>query len=113
MDGDGKRDLITGHYWPGDIFLFRNESPGKYAPMENLEDETGRNLNAGEPWYYVKFESEDPLRPVRMVEAEMTPELRSFCQGVDGVIHFANRTFSLFETAKRRRPARLLKVVER
>ena len=70
-------------------------------------------LNAGEPWYYLKFESEDPTRPMRMVEAAMTPELRSFCQGLDGVIHFANRTFSLFETAKRRRPDKLLTEVAR
>jgi len=69
-------------------------------------------LNAGEPWYYIKLESEDPTRPVAMVEAAMTPELRTFCQGLDGVIHFANRTFSLFETAKQRRPARLLQQVE-
>ena len=50
MDGDGRDDVITGHYWPGDIFLFRGQEGGGFAAMENLKDETGRNLNAGEPW---------------------------------------------------------------
>lgn len=54
MNGDGTDDLITGHYWPGDIFVYWGEEDGGFAPRENLKDETGRNLNAGEPW-----ESED------------------------------------------------------
>jgi hypothetical protein len=50
MNGDGHDDVITGHYWPGDIFLFRGLPDGGFAEMENLKDETGRNLNAGAPW---------------------------------------------------------------
>ena len=50
MNGDGNLDIITGHYWPGDIFVFYGEGNGKFAKMDNLKDETGRNLNAGEPW---------------------------------------------------------------
>ncbi len=50
MDGDGHLDMITGHYWPGDIFLFRGEGENRFAAMENLKDETGRNLNGGAPW---------------------------------------------------------------
>jgi len=50
MDGDGRDDVITGHYWPGDVFLFRGLAAGGFGAMENLKDESGRNLNAGEPW---------------------------------------------------------------
>jgi hypothetical protein len=50
LNGDRKLDVITGHYWPGDIFVFYGEANGEFAKMDNLKDETGRNLNAGEPW---------------------------------------------------------------
>jgi hypothetical protein len=57
INGDGKQDVITGHYWPGDIYIFYGEGNGKFAKMDNLKDQTGRNLNAGEPW-----EAEDKPR---------------------------------------------------
>ncbi|MEM7165006.1 MAG: VCBS repeat-containing protein [Planctomycetota bacterium] len=50
MNGDGTKDLITGHYWPGDIFIFYGKSGGGFEAMQNLKDETGRNLNAGGVW---------------------------------------------------------------
>ncbi len=50
MDGDGRDDVITGQYWPGDVFLFRGLEGGGFAPVDTLKDETGRNLNAGAPW---------------------------------------------------------------
>jgi len=72
--------------------------------------DTARDLivRRGEPWFYVRFETEDPSRPMRLIEAEMTPELREFCKGLDGVTNYVNRTFSLMEVAAERRPARLL-----
>jgi hypothetical protein len=65
-------------------------------------------LKRGEPWFYVRFETEDPSRPVRLLEAEKTPELREYMDGLHGVANYANRTFSLFKTAASRRPSRLL-----
>ncbi|MEM7262157.1 MAG: VCBS repeat-containing protein [Planctomycetota bacterium] len=50
INGDGHSDIITGHYWPGDIFVFYGEGQGKFSAMANLKDETGRNLNGGAPW---------------------------------------------------------------
>ena len=50
MNGDGIQDIITGHYWPGDIFIFYGKKDGSFAEMANLKDESGRNLNAGKPW---------------------------------------------------------------
>jgi hypothetical protein len=65
-------------------------------------------LRRGEPWFYVRFETEDPSRPVRLIEADFTPQLREYTDGMHGVANYANRTFSLFKTASSRRPARLL-----
>lgn len=66
-------------------------------------------LKRGEPWFYLRFETADPAQPVRLVEAEMTGELREFCKGLDGVTSYVNQTRQLFETAHSRRPERLLK----
>lgn len=65
-------------------------------------------LRRGEPWFYVRFETHDPARPVRLIEADMTPELSEFIKGVSAVSNYVNRTFSLFKTARERRPSRLL-----
>jgi len=47
---------------------------------------------------------------VRMVEAEMTPELRKYCEGLDSVTNYMKQTFSLFSVAMSRRPKKLLSV---
>lgn len=70
-------------------------------------------INRGDPWFYVSFESEDPSRRIRLVEAEMTPELRDYTNAISGVTHFVSRTFSLFGTAKQRRPKTLLRPKQR
>ncbi|MBR1153691.1 hypothetical protein [Bradyrhizobium sp. JYMT SZCCT0428] len=65
-------------------------------------------IRRGEPWYYVRFETNDPSRPVRLIEAEMTPQLKEYMAGLSAVTNYVNRTFSLFDTAKARRPKTLL-----
>ena len=65
-------------------------------------------LKRGEPWFYVRFETDDPSRPVRLIEAQMTPDLSEYLDGMHGVANYANRTFSLFKTAASRRPKQLL-----
>jgi hypothetical protein len=70
-------------------------------------------IRRGEPWFYVRFETEDPAKPLRLVEAEMTPDLREFCRGFDGITNYVNQTFQLMERAAERRPAKLLKRRER
>ena len=69
-------------------------------------------LKRGEPWFYVRFETTDPSKPVRLVEAEMTPELREYCNGLDSVTNYVNQTYQLFATAEKRRPKVLLKKKE-
>src|SRR3990172_5444767 len=65
-------------------------------------------LKRGDPWFYVRFETVDPSRPVRLIEAEMTPELREYLRGLSAVTNYVNRTFSLFNVARQRRPKSLL-----
>ncbi len=65
-------------------------------------------LKRGEPWFYARLEAFDPSRPIRMIEAEITPQLREHIQGATAVSNFVNRTFSLFKVARERRPKQLL-----
>lgn len=65
-------------------------------------------LKRGDPWFYARFETHDPTRPIRLVEAGMTPEVRAYIDSISGVTNYVNRTFSLFEKAKARRPKVLL-----
>jgi hypothetical protein len=65
-------------------------------------------LRRGEPLFYVRFEGPDPAAPVRLIEAKKTPELESFVSSITGVTEFVGQTYSLFKTARERRPAKLL-----
>ena len=65
-------------------------------------------LKRGEPWFYVRFEAQDPSRPIKLVEAEMTPVLTEYLKGVSSVTNYVNRTFALFKTARERRPKTIL-----
>jgi hypothetical protein len=64
-------------------------------------------LKRGDPWFYVNFETSDPSRPIRLSEAELTPDLQEYRQGMSGVSNYVNQTYALFKTAQERRPARL------
>ena len=65
-------------------------------------------LTRGQPWFYLRFESHDPKRQIRLVEAALTPELANYIEAIGGVTNYVNRTYSLFDRAIRRRPKRLL-----
>jgi hypothetical protein len=65
-------------------------------------------LTRGRPWFYCRFETADPSHNIRLVEASLTPELKTYMAGIESVVEYVNGTFSLFSTARRRRPARLL-----
>lgn len=65
-------------------------------------------LSRGQPWFYVRFDTRDPARSVRLVEAELTPDLDRYIEAIGGVTNYVNRTYSLFERAKKRRPKTLL-----
>ena len=65
-------------------------------------------LKRGEPLFYVHFEGPDPSASVRMIEAKKTPELETYVNSITGVSEYVSQTYSLFKTARERRPERLL-----
>ena len=65
-------------------------------------------LRRGEPLFSVRFEGPDPAAPTRLIEAKKTPELESYLASSTGVSEVVGQTYSLFKTARERRPARLL-----
>jgi hypothetical protein len=70
-------------------------------------------LKRGEPLFYITFEGPDPAAPVRLVEAQRTPEVEAYTDSIVGVSQWVTQTYSLFKTARERRPARLLYPKER
>ena len=98
--------------WPG--LLIAGRFPVHLWPRELMWAfewcDTSKDLmiNRGQPWFYVRFDVHDPSRPVRVVEVEITPTIQAFLDSISGVTNYVNRTFSLFERAQKRRPAKLL-----
>lgn len=54
------------------------------------------------------IETQHPEMHARLVEAEMAADLRAYTNGIRGVTNYVSLTFSLFNTAKARRPKTLL-----
>ncbi|MBL9077883.1 MAG: VCBS repeat-containing protein [Planctomycetes bacterium] len=50
LNGDGRTDMISGSYWPGDISAFLRNADGTFAAGVFLQDPDGKNANAGPPW---------------------------------------------------------------
>lgn len=65
-------------------------------------------VKRGAPWFYLRFDTPDPSAHVRMVEAEITPDVQRYIDSINGVTNYVNRTFSLFDRAEKRRPKQLL-----
>lgn len=102
----------TPNQWPG--LLIGGRFPidiwprGLVWAFEWYDTSKDLIIKRGEPWFYASFETPDPSRRIRMVEAEITPQLREYMDGIKGVTNFVSRTFSLFNVAKERRPQTLL-----
>lgn len=86
------------HIWPRQMMW----------AFEWIDPTRDLKLSRGEPWFALRFETPDPTRAIRLVEAEDTPEFRAYVKGMAGVTNYVKRTFSLFDTAQSRRPAKLL-----
>ena len=98
--------------WPGTLFGGRFPIDVWPRPLmwafEWHDTERELRLSRGEPLFWCQFETASPDRPFRLVEAEATPELLTYVEQMSGVTNHVNRTFSLFRTARERRPAKLV-----
>ena len=47
FDADGKLDVVSGSYHPGDLFVFKKQSDGTYAKPEKIRDKDGKPVNVG------------------------------------------------------------------
>jgi hypothetical protein len=98
--------------WPGTIFGGRFPISLWPRPLMWAFEwhEPGRDLilRRGEPLFYVQFECDRPNRPVNLVEARMTPEVRAYLDHISGAVNYVSQTFSLFKAAEAARPAKLV-----
>jgi hypothetical protein len=46
LDGDGRKDIISGS-WPGEIYFFRRNTDGSFAAGETLKDRHGKVIHVG------------------------------------------------------------------
>lgn len=70
-------------------------------------------ISRGDPLFYATFETLPQDRSVTMSEVEVTPELSDYMELISGAVNYVNQTFSLFEAAEARRPAKLVTPVKR
>ena len=81
--------------------------------FEWREPEKPIKIARGDPLFYATFETMPQDRSVAMSEAVVTPELEDYMELISGAVNYVNQTFSLFEAAEARRPAKLLTPVKR
>ena len=98
--------------WPGTIFGGRFPIDVWPRPLmwafEWHDTDRELRLTRGEPLFYCQLETMPQDRPVQLVEAERTPELKEYLEHISGAVNFVNRSFSLFRTAEERRPRTLV-----
>ncbi|MEC9346960.1 MAG: hypothetical protein VYB54_12095 [Pseudomonadota bacterium] len=102
----------TGRMWPGlmiggrlPIHIWPRPMMWAFEWYDTTKDLV---LRRGEPWFYMRFESDDPRRPIRLVEAVKDERLETYMRGLNSVTNYVGRTFSLFQVAEQRRPPKLL-----
>lgn len=98
--------------WPGTLFGGRFPIDVWPRPLmwafEWHDTQKPLQLSRGEPLFYCQFETVPADRPFQLVEAERTPELDAYLEHISGAVNFVNQTFSLFRTARQRRPQTLV-----
>jgi hypothetical protein len=70
-------------------------------------------VNRGDPLFYCTFEVAPADRSVVVSDVEVTEELTDYMELISGAVNYVNQTFSLFEAAEARRPAKLVQPIKR
>jgi hypothetical protein len=63
FDADGKLDVISGSYSPGDLFVFKKQPNGTYAKPKEIVNADGKPVNVGAAAhaYLVDWDDDDDL----------------------------------------------------
>lgn len=103
--------------WPGTIFGGRFPVDVWPRPLmfafEWHDIKKPLTIRRGDPLFYMHFDTRNPVRPIQLVEAEITDDLQKYLAQISGVVNYVDQTFSLFEAAERSRPEKLLTEVNR
>ena len=103
---------FNSSYWPGVLisgrFNITNWPRTLSWAFEWCDLSKDLILKRNKPWFYVFFESDNPEDSFKLIEAEYTQELRKYKSSMLHTPRFVSNTFSLFKTAKERRPKKLL-----
>ena len=103
---------FNSNYWPGTLisgrFNITNWPRTLSWAFEWHDLSNDLILKRNKPWFYVFFESFNPNDNFKLVEAEYTDALRTYKKSMHQTPRFVSNTFSLFKTAKERRPKKLL-----
>ena len=86
------------HIWPRQL-IWAFEWHGITQPLV---------IRCGRLRFNPRFETLDPSRSPHLVDAEFTPEVKAYTDGLSGVTNYVGRSFSLSSRASCQRPARLL-----
>ena len=99
-------------YWPGTLISGRfniQDWPRTLSWAFEWHDlSKDLILKRNKPWFYVFFESNNANDVFKLIEAEYTEELRNYKKSMHHTPRYVSNTFSLFKTAKERRPKKLL-----
>jgi len=103
---------FNASYWPGTLisgrFNITNWPRTLSWAFEWFDLSNDLILKRGHPWFYVFFEGNKAEDSFKIVEAEYTEELKKFKHSMVQTPRYVSSTFSLFKTAKSRRPKKLL-----
>jgi len=103
---------FNSSYWPGTLisgrFNITNWPRTLSWAFEWFDLSQDLILKRNSPWFYVFFESESPESVFKLVEAEYTDDLKKFKNSMLHTPRYVSNTWSLFKTAKQRRPKKLL-----
>ncbi|MEM9099111.1 MAG: hypothetical protein AAGC79_11365 [Pseudomonadota bacterium] len=98
--------MVAGRYpvtlWPQNLtWGFEWDKPGEELVLKQ-----------GEPLCYFLFEFGNPNKRPKLVEAALTPELDEWRRGMEGLHHLTPDIEGIWESAKDRRPAKLMTLQE-
>lgn len=99
--------------WPGTMVCGRypvTDWPQSFSWAIEWDDfDAELIIRQGDVLAYAMFEFDNPNKRPKLIEAELTEDLAEYRSGMDGVHHLTDQIEELWQNARKRRPAKLLK----